>query len=120
MSVEELVFLEVVASAEFGASPPLNRQTIEAALRRPLAAFAGELLYSTPFARAAVLMSALMEVARDRLALLVGALWLEKEGWRLAASAEELYAIAASASVGATDVDGLADWLRGNVARLAE
>jgi prophage maintenance system killer protein len=115
VSIEDLVFLHVVASGEFGNDEMLDRGILEAALRRPLSSFAGELLYGTPFARAAAVTSSLMESGRARLALMAGAWWLEREGYRLEAPADGLYAIA---SLGTADLDRMAEWLEENAVRL--
>ncbi len=119
MSAEQLLFLQVVAMLELGVltDDVPTRAELDAVLARPLATFAGELLYSTPFARAAALMAALIEDhpfagSNARTATMAAAFWLEREGYRLNASAADLYSTASAAVSGALDLDSLERWLR--------
>jgi prophage maintenance system killer protein len=82
--------------------------------------FAGELLYGSPFARAAALLDSLNETrpfasGNRAVAIMAAALWLEREGYRLETEEDELVQIARSP----VDVDELTAWLRRNSARLS-
>jgi prophage maintenance system killer protein len=113
MSIDQLVFLDVVAAVEFGGSGAgeIERELVEEALGRPVASFAGELLYGTPFGRAAAMMDSLVAARRRPLAALAGAFWLEREGYRLEAEPAQLLHTIHGVAAGALDVDALAQWL---------
>jgi death-on-curing protein len=94
-----------------------DKAALEAALARPDARFAGELLYGSPFARAAALLESLIEGrpfagGSRAVALMAAAFWLEREGYRLEAEPEQLAQLTLASAVGALDVDGVAARLR--------
>jgi death-on-curing protein len=100
-----------------------DRQLLDAALARPLASFAGELLYGNPFARAGALMHSMLEnqpfaSANTAVAILAAGFWLEREGYRLDADQHDLLQTALATAAGALDVDDLARWLRERAVRL--
>ena len=111
---DQLVFLHVVASDIGHGQQAITRDDVDEALGRPVATFVGELLYGTPFARAAALMESLIARRHRALAVMAGALWLEREGYRLEASPAELRQQAMAVAAGAEDVDGLAGWFDAN------
>ena len=101
-----------------------DRAALEAALARPGATFAGEPLYGSPFARAAALMDSIVQErpfagANRAVAIMAAGLSLEREGYRLEASPEELTRTALAAAAGAIDVDALGGWLRDTCVRLS-
>ena len=112
ISVEQFVFLDVVVTPQ--GRDLLTRQLVDEALGRPLTRFAGELLYSTPFARAAAMMESLIAKRRRSLAALAGAFWLEREGYRLEAEPADLVQTVQGVAAGALDMDALAHWLDTN------
>ncbi|HLG69514.1 MAG TPA: Fic family protein [Chloroflexota bacterium] len=114
VSLEQLLFLHVVVSGEFRTAEGVrDRAALEAALARPVATFAGELLYGSPFARAAALLESIIEGrpfagGNRAVALMAAAFWLEREGYGLEAEPEQLTQLTVASAVGALDVDRLA------------
>jgi len=101
-------------------SQKLTRALADEALNRPVATFVGELLYSTPFARAAAIMESLIAARHKALGAIAGALWLEREGYRLEVEQHGLRQTVLATAAGALDVDGIASWLQANARRLAQ
>ena len=110
--------------AEFGGSDGVrDRGLLEAALARPLASFGGELLYPTPFMRAAALLESLVRNhgfidGNKRVAIMTTAFWLEREGFAIEASQDELYEKTMQAAQGQLTLDAIAAWLEASSAPL--
>jgi death-on-curing protein len=89
---------------------------IEAALNRPLAGYAGHLLYKTPFERAAVLWLGLIKNhgfvdGNKRTATAAMARWLLAEGYRLLSGQDELVEMAVSIANKQVEIAEAAAWL---------
>ena len=89
---------------------------LESALARPQAAFEGEDLYPGLWNKAAALMHSLVKNhpfvdGNKRTALTATCLFLELNGYTLAASNEEVLGSAKRAAVGEINVKSMAEWL---------
>src|SRR5579883_2836019 len=97
VTLEHLLFLHAVAIEEFGGSDGLRDPgRLEAAVARSLSGFGDHALFTTPFERAAALMEALVRGhpfvdGNKRVAVLAMGFWLDREGYELICSNEELY-----------------------------
>ncbi|HEX6510847.1 MAG TPA: Fic family protein [Chloroflexota bacterium] len=113
-----------MASVEFGGVDGVrDARVLEGALERPLATFAGEQLYGSPFARAAALMHSIVEgrpfVGANRaVALLAAAFWLEREGYRFEADQPDALQATLGVAAGERELDDTARWLREHAVRL--
>jgi len=118
VTLEHLIFLHTVAIEEFGGSHGLReRGRLEAAVARPLSGFGGELVFTTPFSRAAALLEALIQGhpfidGNKRVAVMAAGFWLEREGYELNCSNEELYETAIAVIAHQMDLETLARWLQ--------
>lgn len=124
VSIKQLIFLHTVAIVEFGGAEGIrDRQLLEAALARPLSGYGGVRLYTTPFARAAALMEALIQYygfvdGNKRTAVMAAAFWLEREGSTLATSQDALVETAISVAEHRLSLWELASWLEANTSPL--
>lgn len=92
---------------------------LQAAVARPQATYGDADLYPDAFEKAAALMHSLilnhpMVDGNKRLSVSAAAVFLERNGYRLAATNEEVEAFTLRAAQGLEDVDALAAWLRRN------
>lgn len=81
-----------------------------------MAGSGGQLLYRTPFARAAALAEGLalnhgFVDGNKRTALYAMAFWLEREGYRLETADEELVDLALKIARDEVDIETVATWL---------
>jgi death-on-curing protein len=81
-----------------------------------MASFDGALLYATPFMRAAALLESLVRNhgfidGNKRVAIMAAAFWLEREGYGLVVSQEDLYERTMEAAQGRLPLDQIAAWL---------
>jgi len=111
------MFLHTVVIAEFGGSEGVrDRGLLESALARPLAGFGDVRLYETPFSRAAALLEALIQNhgfvdGNKRTAVMAAAFWLEREGYTLTASQDDLVETALAVAEHRLSLGELTDWL---------
>ncbi len=111
------MFLHVIQRNRHGGDIGLRDQgLIESALARPLASFEGHALYTTPFLRAGVLWHGLIKNhgfvdANKRTATLATEHWLDREGYWLRATDEEVIAVAVGIADGGRTVEEVAAWL---------
>ncbi len=120
VTIEQVLFLHVVAIEEFGGSAGIRDvDQLRAAIARPAAGFGDVALFETPFLRAAALMEALLHRhpfldGNKRVAVLAAAFWLEREGFELVATEAALYDVTIAAVTHETDVSSLAAWFEAN------
>jgi death-on-curing protein len=120
ITFEQLVYLHTVAIVEFGGREGVrDGGLLEAALARPLTGFGGESLYATPFARAAALFEGLIRNhgfvdGNKRVAVLAAAFWLEREGYTLTATQDDLVQVTLAVVKHRLSLDALAGWLETN------
>lgn len=109
--------MHAVAVTEFGGSQGIReRGLLESALARPLATFGGQILYDTPFKRAAALAESLVlnhgfVDGNKRTAMYATAAWLEREGYVIEAARGELRDFALAIASHALSTEQIASWL---------
>lgn len=89
---------------------------IESALNRPLTGFGGQIVYETPFKRAAILWIGLIRNhgfvdANKRTATAAMARWLQLDGFQLRSGQDELVEIAVAIAQKTVELDDVASWL---------
>jgi death-on-curing protein len=90
---------------------------IHSALHRPLASFEGEVVYKTPFQRAAILWIGLIRNhgfvdGNKRTATATMARWLLLEGFSLRSGQDELVEMAVAIANKKTELEEVAAWLK--------
>ncbi len=98
--LEELLYIHEAQLIAFGGAQGVrDPRLLQSALARPPGGFGGQAAYPTPFARAAALMESLLQNqgfidGNKRTGTLAMILWLEREGYDLDTSNEELVEVA--------------------------
>lgn len=92
---------------------------LESALARPYAVFDGRDLYPDAFTRAAALMSGIIKNhpfidGNKRTGIVLGALYLEQQGWSLTADDDEVVGFTNRVAEGQLEVETIAEWFRRN------
>ncbi len=124
LTLEELLYIHEAQLAAFaGAEGVLDRGLLEAALARPSAAFEGHEPHRTPFARSAALMEALIrnhgfKDGNKRTGATAMIIWLEREGYELDASDDELVRVAVAVADHASSLSELGAWIEKRSRRL--
>jgi len=117
LTLEELLYIhEAQLTAFGGADGILDRGLLEAALARPSAVFDGHEPHPTPFARAAALMEAVIQNhgftdGNKRTGATAMIIWLEREGYELDSSDDELIRVAIGVADHSCPLPELSIWI---------
>ncbi len=90
---------------------------LQAAAARPRASFGGDELYPDLFAKAAALMESLIKShpfvdGNKRTAITAAGIFLQRNGWRLEASQDDLYRFTMAMATGREGVKDAEEWFR--------
>lgn len=117
VTLYEIMFIHTVQRDRYGGGIGIRDQgLIESALARPLAAFGGKELYTTPYLRAAALWHGLIRNhgfvdANKRTATMAMQWWLFREGYELEATDADLVAAAKDIANKRLALEGAAAWI---------
>jgi death-on-curing protein len=123
LSVEQIVDLHEKQVRTFGGSAGLrDRGGLESAVARPAMTFGGEDLYPDVADKASALMHSLVMNhafvdGNKRVGASAPELFLEVNGYRLAATDEDLEQITLAVARGELDAEALAIWVRQRISR---
>ena len=124
LSVGQIEELHTLQIQHFGGSVGLrDRAGLEAAAVRPAMTFGGEDLYPDAAAKAAALIHSLVMNhafidGNKRVGIAAAEFFLERNGFRLDASDQELESLTLSVARGEMDAEPLAIWFRQRVTRI--
>ncbi len=117
LTLEELLYIhEAQLTAFGGAGGILDRGLLEAALARPSAVLEGHEPHRTAFARAAALMEAVIQNhgfvdGNKRTGATATIIWLEREGYVLESSDDELIRVAVRVADHSCPLAELSTWI---------
>jgi death-on-curing protein len=123
LSLEQILDLHERQIRTFGGSRGLRDQgAVESAIARPAMTFGGEDLYPEAADKASALMHSLVMNhgvvdGNKRVGASAAELFLELNGYRLAAKDEELEEITLTVARGELDAEALAIWFRQRISR---
>jgi death-on-curing protein len=123
LSLEQILDLHERQVRTFGGSRGLrDRGAVESAIARPAMTFGGEDLYPEAADKASALMHSLVMNhgfvdGNKRVGASAAELFLELNGYRLAAKDEELEEITLTVARGELDAEALAIWFRQRISR---
>ncbi len=120
LTPEQVLFIHSRLVAETGGRHGVrDLGLLESAVARPRATFDGKELYPDLFTKTAALMDSLVNNhpfvdGNKRTGITAAGLFLRINGWKLAASPEDLEACTLRVATGGMEVADLAGWLRDN------
>lgn len=123
LSIDQILDLHNRQIRAFGGSAGLrDREGLESAVARPAMTFGGEDLYPDAADKASALMHSLVMNhpfldGNKRIGASAAELFLELNGYRLAAADEELEDITMTVARGEIDAEALAIWFRQRISR---
>jgi death-on-curing protein len=118
LSIAQVLALHEKLVGQFGGLAGIrDRGSLESAVARPAMTFGGEDLYADLAAKAAALMHSLVlnhpfVDGNKRIGVAAAEFFVDRNGFVLAASDEELVRMALSVAEGAVEAEALAIWLR--------
>ncbi|MBO0690824.1 MAG: type II toxin-antitoxin system death-on-curing family toxin [Candidatus Dormibacteraeota bacterium] len=125
VSLEELLLIHTAMVDSYGGGVGVrDHGLIESALHRPVTSFGGQMMFPTPFLRAATLWWGLIKNhgfvdANKRTSSVAALRWLDREGYALQVSDDDLVRTALAVANGEHSVESLAGWIAGRAESLA-